>query len=312
MSVYSQNNDFDKLIISFIDECSGSIIKPEYELMLTPVDKTKRILNYNIERGDWISQNTITIDITNLKDTVQIPKILFSTGSELHSNRWTYLNCDEVCSGKEIDYYKNGNKRLEGNFENGKPIDITIYYPKGNIETRTFFEKGTLKYTRIDYYDETGELLEYELYTNKRKKTIIKTYDKYGEFIDEQTEHLQIVSTTEQNLTCNDFKTGTFYVKSDKDDIIQTVVNRKLNSQIEHHQNSKNSVFEIIEWVDECSYRLTFDSSKMDLTEHQKMANQYNGIVISKTKIEGKCMYYKATMEMGERKITQNGKICKE
>ena len=74
-----------------------------------------------------------------------------------------------------------------------------------------------------------------------------------------------------------------------------------------------NPIHIIIEWIDECTYRLKFDSLKGEMEEKAKWVNENNGIVVSKTKIEGKCMFYKATMtsKSGE-KISQNGIICKE
>ncbi|SDF25167.1 hypothetical protein SAMN05421636_1313 [Pricia antarctica] len=51
--------------------------------------------------------------------------------------------------------------------------------------------------------------------------------------------------------------------------------------------------------------------TKLDETE--KWINENNGIVVSKRKIEGKCMFYNATMTTNDgQKISQKGTICAE
>ena len=51
----------------------------------------------------------------------------------------------------------------------------------------------------------------------------------------------------------------------------------------------------------------------MELDFMEKWTNENNGIVVSKRKIEGKCLFYTATMttNAGE-KLSQNGVICKK
>lgn len=71
--------------------------------------------------------------------------------------------------------------------------------------------------------------------------------------------------------------------------------------------------YEIIEWIDECTYRLTFDSSKGKMDKMTRWVNENNGIVVSKIKIEGKCMFYDATITTNiGQKISQEGIICLE
>ena len=139
-----------------------------------------------------------------------------------------------------------------------------------------------------------------------------------------------------QDLTCADFQSGEFYIptteelkklKIIKNDSIQeftfnldplvtkTVVIRKKGTQTEWKNGIGNGepFHEIIEWIDDCTYRLTFDESKMELDEMKKWVNNNNGIVVSKRKIENNCMFYIATMtaNSGEA-LSQNGVICKE
>lgn len=118
-----------------------------------------------------------------------------------------------------------------------------------------------------------------------------------------------------QNLNCDDFKEGTFYIPVD------TIVNnrntliRKGNTQIEYTTgiDGENTKYIILEWIDDCSYRAKYDKSKMELDQEEVFFNKNNGIVIQKINITASCMGYIATVILpnGEE-IKQNGKICKE
>lgn len=182
---YSQNNGKENLNLVFYDNCFDRIIEPEFEVFSIEEFNYEYITVYK-KTGDWILQYTTSLKTKN--DTIRIPKILFAGGSELHSKRWTYLNCDKICNGTETDFYENGNIRLEGTFENGKPFEIREYWTNGNLHIQTFYENLTLNYKRVDYYNENGDLDEYQIYENKRRKTIIKTFDKNGRLIETETE----------------------------------------------------------------------------------------------------------------------------
>ncbi|WP_417800604.1 hypothetical protein [Tenacibaculum sp.] len=147
---------------------------------------------------------------------------------------------------------------------------------------------------------------------------------------------ITVIKTNAQELTCEDFKIGKFYIPqtqeiskytievsdsiiemTDKRDlsIKKWIVVREKNTQTEWKNGIGNGVpeHEVIEWIDDCTYRLTYDSSKMELSENKKWVNENKGIVVTKTKIENNCLYYKATMTTNEgQKISQNGIICKE
>ncbi len=113
----------------FYDDCSNQIIEPEFEVLYIPHSIYDLITVFK-EIDDWVLQYSTTLKTKS--DTIRIPKILFAGGNELHSKRWTYLNCGKVCNGKETDFYENGNKRTEGTYENGKPIEIKEYR-NGNL-----------------------------------------------------------------------------------------------------------------------------------------------------------------------------------
>nr|WP_321230791.1 hypothetical protein [uncultured Psychroserpens sp.] len=141
--------------------------------------------------GDYNSSISQTIKINKYEkfiDTILIPKIRFTTESTLHSSYWNYFNCDKICNGKEIDYYSNGNKRLEGIFEKGKPIEITQFREDGIVETKNYYYLRRLNIKRREYYDSKGKLEEYELHKLKKSKIVIKTYDSKGELLKKEIE----------------------------------------------------------------------------------------------------------------------------
>jgi len=184
-SVFSQNSGNKNLNLVFFSECSGKIIKAEFEIDSIPESKNKKILTYYVERREWVSSNTITIDLRR-KDTIRIPKILLSFGNELHTQRWNYLNCNEVCNGKIIDLHSNGNKRLVGNFINGKPKEIKFYRENGIIEREEIYNLGKFDFKRQNYFNSLGELQGFETFEYKKRKTIIKRFNEKGKLLNKQ------------------------------------------------------------------------------------------------------------------------------
>ena len=189
----------------FFDTCDNSIKKTEYELFslqsrksyfstnskLTLPENGMFLLTAGIVNGDLIGSFSTTIEIessTHIIDTLFIPRIRFTSKTALHSQYWNYINCDKLCDGTEVDYYPNGNKRLEGEFHKGKPIIITNFRSDGSIETKTKYVFGNLDIEKVEYYNEQSELEEYEVYKNRKKRTIKKLYDAKGNLLTKEIE----------------------------------------------------------------------------------------------------------------------------
>ncbi|CAM3889005.1 hypothetical protein FLCU109888_06995 [Flavobacterium cucumis] len=195
----------------FFNECNNKIEKLNFEL--TNLDNQKEFISSNFKTsvdtiGNYIlSSHLIDGDFrisinTSLKinnsvkfiDTITIPKTRFVTSLELHSKYWNYYNCDILCNGKIIDYFSNGNKRLEGVFKNGKPLEI-IYYSdkKGIIELKETYEFGKLNVITNEYFDKEGNLYEYQKIKYRKGKKTIKTFNSKNKLIKTEYENYSVL-----------------------------------------------------------------------------------------------------------------------
>ena len=125
-----------------------------------------------------------------------------------------------------------------------------------------------------------------------------------------------------QELTCEDFKEGTFKIEVSEPVKIEWKIIRKGNEQTEIITEIPGEYKDLgyptdplyvkIEWIDDCSYRATYDESKSELTESQLFINSVGGITAEMIRIEGNCFYYKSTMKVGKEEQVIEGKMCKE
>lgn len=173
--------------LTFINQCTNEKVNPEFEILMPELSIQ---LNYEYitvyrEVDDWVAQYTTVVKTKN--DTIYIPKLLFASGNELHTQRWTYLNCEKVCDGIETDFYSNGNKRIEGKFENGKPSYIKYFRKNGVLKSEEFYQIGEFEPYRENNFNENGELLAYTTKQHYKKKVVIKTFDRNDNLINKET-----------------------------------------------------------------------------------------------------------------------------
>ncbi|WP_034917035.1 hypothetical protein [Gillisia sp. CAL575] len=128
------------------------------------------------------------------------------------------------------------------------------------------------------------------------------------------------LNTYSQELKCIDFKNGTFLSPATDQIPYSYTIIRNGNKQTEIINDPNNTLpddikkitYGIIEWVDECTYRLKFDETKMELSEFQKFMNDNNGTLNELLKIEDNCFYYKSTLLVNGEEIRLDGKFCAE
>ncbi len=123
------------------------------------------------------------------------------------------------------------------------------------------------------------------------------------------------LTTNAQELTCSDFKNGTFIVPKKSDDEPQYKLIRDGNSQMEVIEMNGQTItlYGILEWIDECSYKLTYDETKMNLPKEIQFVNDNGGIVSELIKIENKCFYYKSVLIVDGKETKRiDGNYCAE
>ncbi len=122
------NSDIDSFPLSLVDT-GNYILNSQY---------ISGEVNLNI---DSYGIFTDTLELTNVNEILTI-----------HSKPSTrcWICCYTKCNGYQVGYYNNGNKRVEGLFKKGKPIEkLTFYNINGKI-------------THIEYYNKRGKLKKRE------------------------------------------------------------------------------------------------------------------------------------------------------
>ncbi|MDL5514705.1 hypothetical protein QSE00_23040 [Arenibacter sp. M-2] len=125
-----------------------------------------------------------------------------------------------------------------------------------------------------------------------------------------------------QELDCGNFKNGVYYAEILEPFPVKWKVTREGNQQIEEvieiPEEAKKAgypmhpQYEDIEWIDDCTYRLKYDSTKFELSQSQKMINDNGGVLTKIVKIENNCYYYISTLAIDGKEKTMEGKLCLE
>ncbi len=169
-----------KTMESYYSENLKIIIPSEgkYELFVTINDvKTERSFEEIIEfKG-----------VLKVIDTIIIPKIIYVSeklNDDFESDNIIepkYYNCQNICENYEVDFFKNGKTRFEGEFKNGKPIWNSEYQRDGSY-IKYYYDKSDRWY-KWEYYDQNGNLIKYLKNIYRKKNWIQKTFDSNGRLI---------------------------------------------------------------------------------------------------------------------------------
>ncbi len=115
-----------------------------------------------------------------------------------------------------------------------------------------------------------------------------------------------------QGMTCADFKQGNFYIETQEDQIRKYDVYRDGDTQVEFATSGEGeNVYIAIEWINDCTYRLSFDPN-YPLTETEQFINEVGGALVEMIKIEGNCFFYRSTIIVQGEDVIINGKICRK
>jgi hypothetical protein len=120
---------------------------------MASLDKPYIVLNdtgyYKLILAEVENNTIIHIDKFGIiKDTLKKVDIYYGFTIDKKPSFKGWFCCDQKCNGSKIDYYNNGNKRIEGSFKNGKAVGDLRYYDKSG------------KLERIEKYNNNGELIK--------------------------------------------------------------------------------------------------------------------------------------------------------
>ena len=123
-----------------------------------------------------------------------------------------------------------------------------------------------------------------------------------------------------QELTCADFKSGTFIIPLSEEMPLPYTITREGNKQIEILEDPDDILppdfqtqqFVVIEWIDECNYISKYDESKMDMTEFHRSVNDNGGVKNELVKIEDNCFYLRSSLKMNGKTEYLNIVMCKK
>lgn len=113
------------------------------------LDSGVYILSYVIEKIDstQLGKKYHIKSIGVFSDTLRLLSISPCIEPTTYPNFSGYCCCDRKCEGRQIDYYQNGNRRIEGNFIGGKPVGrLVFYHPDGSVkEVHQYSRKGRFR-----------------------------------------------------------------------------------------------------------------------------------------------------------------------
>ncbi|WP_204346653.1 hypothetical protein [Psychroserpens algicola] len=125
-----------------------------------------------------------------------------------------------------------------------------------------------------------------------------------------------------QGLDCEDFNEGIFIGTSPQIPELEWKVLRKDNNQIEEIIKAPQDwidngvplipIHAKFELINECTYRLLYDETKMELDEYQISANENGGIIVKIERIKGSCFFYTSKSISKGKELVIEGKLCKQ
>ncbi len=116
-----------------------------------------------------------------------------------------------------------------------------------------------------------------------------------------------------QELSCADFREGTFFIEVSAMDVeLKYDIVRYPNYQEEYYRLGGPTKVDI-RWLDECSYVLTKNPNDPDLSEIDQQINDRGGVVVQLLRIEENCYYFTSLIKVTESHSERmDGKICKD
>jgi hypothetical protein len=109
-----------------------------------------------------------------------------------------------------------------------------------------------------------------------------------------------LFTSCEKKISCTDFKSGKFLISNDTIFEGASVLYKTENSQ-QQITSKGDTLFAKVEWINDCSYKLTFNKNKMYLSAFQIDVNTRGGILVEFGIPNGNIMPYTSVLK-GETK----------
>lgn len=177
----------------FVNQCSQEVQKGVFWVVLDSITAYRtedfeseklvlpRLGKYKLRFG--IENSPITIYIQNEglnRDTLFLPSLnhaIYVSNPPFSE----YYDCDSIANGKVIDYYAHDQKRMEGLFEDGQPIDSLFSYHRNGQLAEIFIPND--KHWSLYRYFENGQLAS--IFDGKQR--FEKIYFENGQLKEEST-----------------------------------------------------------------------------------------------------------------------------
>jgi hypothetical protein len=115
-----------------------------------------------------------------------------------------------------------------------------------------------------------------------------------------------------QELTCTDFKEGTFYIEANLNGrLMQYDIIRYPDFQEEFYENMEPMKVGL-QWMDECSYIITLDHTQPNFGKTDQLINEGGGIKVYLLEIIDNCYNFESSFTMNSETYMFKGKICKD
>jgi len=99
-----------------------------------------------------------------------------------------------------------------------------------------------------------------------------------------------------KKINCTDFKTGKYLISNDT--LFENAATLIKTATKQQQINAKgDTLFANVEWLNDCSYRLSFDKTKMHLSPFQLNVNERGGILVEFGMPKGNIMPYTSVIK---------------
>ena len=124
-----------------------------------------------------------------------------------------------------------------------------------------------------------------------------------------------------QEVTCKDFKKGTFILTSDQLPELEWTIKRTKRKQkefltkfpkgVDESKYDQRGTYGKLIWIGLCEYKLIYTQKREALSEFQLSVNENGGVTTTLLTAKGKCFRYASSFTANGLSLKGSGEICK-